>query len=99
MELHDTAGQEEFDQIRQFGYQGAQVILVCFAVNDGTTLQNIKAKWMVEIQTHAPTAKVVLVGTKADMRKVKSKMSVKRKNRSQRGQEVICDLIVLQEAL
>ena len=89
MELHDTAGQEEFDQIRQFGYQGANVVLVCFSVVDATTLENIKAKWMVEIQTHSPKAMVILVGTKADLRKVKSKMSVKRRNRSGRGREVI----------
>ena len=91
MELHDTAGQEEFTEVRKFGYQGADVILVTFAVNDSTTLQNIKAGWMDEIQTHAPSAKVILVGTKADMRKAKSKMSVKRRNRSQRGQEVILE--------
>ena len=89
MELHDTAGQEDYDEIRVFGYQGASVILVCFAVNDAVTFQNIKAKWLTEIQTHAPTAKVILIGTKSDKRKKRTGASLKRrKNRSVRGDEV-----------
>ena len=89
MELHDTAGQEEYDQIRQFAYAGAKVILVGFAVNDQTTFENIKAKWLPEISAHAPEAKLLLVGTKADMRTQKTKMSVKRRNQSSRGKMVI----------
>ena len=89
MELHDTAGQEEYDQIRQFAYAGAKVILVGFAVNDQTTFENIKAKWLPEISAHAPEAKLLLVGTKADMRAQKTKMSVKRRNQSSRAKMVI----------
>ena len=89
MELHDTAGQEDYDNIRSFGYQGASVFLVCFAVNDATTFHNVRNKWMLEVQTNAPTAKVVLVGTKSDKRKKRTGTSLKRRKRqSGRGDEV-----------
>ena len=33
-----------------------------------TSFQNIKSKWIPELKHHAPTAKIILVGTKTDMR-------------------------------
>ncbi|OON15714.1 Miro-like protein, partial [Opisthorchis viverrini] len=39
--LWDTGGQEEFDQIRQLAYPGASLILLCYAVDCRTSLDNI----------------------------------------------------------
>ena len=95
MELQDTAGQEEYEEIRKFGYSGAKVIIVGFAVNDQTTFENIKGKWLPELRDHAPEAKLLLVGTKSDLRTQKSKMSIKRRNRSARGKMVSYTMHIL----
>ena len=99
MELQDTAGQEEYEEIRKFGYSGAKVIIVGFAVNDQTTFENIKGKWLPELSDHAPEAKLLLVGTKSDLRTQKSKMSIKRRNRSARGKMVSYTIHIIHNAL
>jgi len=99
MELQDTAGQEEYEEIRKFGYSGAKVIIVGFAVNDQTTFENIKGKWLPELRDHAPEAKLLLVGTKSDLRTQKSKMSIKRRNRSARGKMVSYTIHIIRHAL
>lgn len=66
--LWDTAGQEEFDQIRQLAYPGTDLILLCYAVNCRTSLENILDTWIHEIRGHCPSTPVMLVGCKADQR-------------------------------
>jgi small GTP-binding protein len=61
-------GQEEFDAIRPFSYPNTDVFLVCFSVNSKESLSNVKAKWSVELKQHCPKAKIILVGTKSDIR-------------------------------
>ena len=86
MELHDTAGQEELKEIRTIGYSGAKVILLCFAINDLTTFENVKQVWVPELSEHVPDAKLLLIGTKGDLRKEATRKSVKQK--SARGKVV-----------
>jgi Ras-related C3 botulinum toxin substrate 1 len=67
--LWDTAGQEDYDRLRQLSYPQTDVFLVCFSVIAESSLQNVKKKWIPEIHHHAPNVPIILVGTKADLRK------------------------------
>jgi Ras-related C3 botulinum toxin substrate 1 len=67
--LWDTAGQEEYDQLRPLSYPGTSVFLVCFSVDNPSSLENVKNKWHPEVKHHCPNTPLILVGTKADLRK------------------------------
>ncbi|KAF2166497.1 hypothetical protein M409DRAFT_34905, partial [Zasmidium cellare ATCC 36951] len=51
-------------------YPRAAFILLCFSISCPTSLANVqkKAIWYPEIQRHAPEAKIVLLGGKAEYR-------------------------------
>jgi len=66
--LWDTAGQEDYDRLRPLSYPQTDVFLVCFAVNNYASCENVKSKWFPEIQHHAPGVPLILVGTKSDVR-------------------------------
>lgn len=66
--LWDTGGQEDFDQIRQLAYPRANVILLCYAVDLGASLQNIVHLWLAEVRQFCPTTPIILVGCKSDLR-------------------------------
>jgi len=67
--LWDTAGQEDYDRLRPLSYPQTDVFLVCFSVIANSSFENVKTKWVPEIQHHAPNVPIVLVGTKSDLRK------------------------------
>jgi len=66
--LWDTAGQEEFDQLRPLSYSDANIFIVCFAVTSPVSFENVKAKWLPELAKHQPGVPTLLVGTKSDLR-------------------------------
>ena len=68
LNLWDTAGQEEYDRLRQMAYDQTNVFLVCFALNSTTSLDNVKQKWIPEIRQNCPKTPFILVGTKKDIR-------------------------------
>ena len=70
-QLWDTAGQEEFERIRVLGYENTTCFIVCFCVADFVTFDNVKRLWLPELRRHNPDAKILLVGTKSDLRKSK----------------------------
>ena len=49
------------------------VFLMCFALNSRTSFENVREKWLPEIQHHTqgnnPPTPIILVGTKLDLRK------------------------------
>lgn len=65
--LWDTAGQEEYDRLRPLSYPDADLIAICFAVDNLVSLQNIKDMWYPEVNHFCPGVPVLLVGTKADL--------------------------------
>ena len=66
--LWDTAGQEDYDRLRPLSYPQTDVFLVCFAITSPTSFENVKNKWLPELQHHAPGVPFFLVGTQLDMR-------------------------------
>ncbi|WPK23057.1 hypothetical protein PUMCH_000281 [Australozyma saopauloensis] len=66
--LWDTAGQEEYDRLRPLSYPDADLILICFALDNLVSLQNVKDMWYPEVNHFCPGIPVVLVGTKTDLR-------------------------------
>nr|CAB3265574.1 Wrch protein [Phallusia mammillata] len=68
LQICDTAGQDEFDNMRPLCYPGTDVVLVCFSVIRPTSLGNVRDKWLPEIRKHLPKVPVILVGTKTDVR-------------------------------
>jgi len=67
--LWDTAGQEEYDRLRPLSYANANVFLICFAVVNSISYENITFKWHPEVMHFCPDTPLVLVGTKVDLRK------------------------------
>ncbi|KAK9467728.1 P-loop containing nucleoside triphosphate hydrolase protein [Lipomyces arxii] len=66
--LWDTAGQEEYERLRPLSYSKAHVILVGFAVDAPDSLENVAAKWIIEINELCPGIPIILVGLKKDLR-------------------------------
>jgi len=92
--LWDTAGQEDYDKQRVLAYPDADVFLVCFAVNSGNSLTNIKEKWVPEIMQHGPPGTpIVICGTKKDTRDSDRKDLVSQAAALQLGKEIGAEVL------
>jgi len=67
--LWDTAGQEQYSRLRSLSYPETDVFIYCYSVVSRSSFENIKSRWVPEIQHHAPGIATILVGTKSDIRK------------------------------
>lgn len=47
------------------------MFLICFSVVSPTSFANVRTKWWPEVTHHCPSAKLILVGTKLDLREEK----------------------------
>ncbi|XP_059615074.1 ras-like GTP-binding protein RhoL [Phlebotomus argentipes] len=72
VKLYDTAGQEEYDKIRQAFYKQADAFLLCYSILERTSFDNIELKWIPELRRTRPNVPIVLVGTKKDLRSAHS---------------------------
>ena len=56
--LWDSSGQTPYDHLRTMSYHKADVILLCFSVDDSNSLTNLKTLWGPEVQRYASQAVV-----------------------------------------
>lgn len=66
--LCDSAGQEDYDELRKLIYPQTDVFLLCYAVNQPSSFSNISSKWIHELRREQPGVPIILVGTKTDIR-------------------------------
>jgi Ras family protein A len=66
--LWDTAGQEDYDRLRPLSYPDSHVILICFAIDSPDSLENVKEKWISEVNHFCARLPIILVGCKVDLR-------------------------------
>ena len=52
--LWDTAGQEEYEQLRPLSYPNTDVIVICFAVDNRDSFANVSLKWLPEVRARQP---------------------------------------------
>ena len=67
--LWDTAGQEDYEQLRPLSYPNTDLFLLCFSVVSRSSFNNISSKWLPEIKHYEPKCRMMVVGTKTDCRK------------------------------
>ena len=48
--LWDTAGQDEYANIRRLSYPSTDVFVVCFSVVDRSSLENVRLSWLPELR-------------------------------------------------
>jgi Ras-related C3 botulinum toxin substrate 1 len=68
LDIFDTHGHEEYDRLRPLSYPDTHVFIVCFSVVTPVSFDHVRTKWIGEVRTHSPAAKILLVGTKCDLR-------------------------------
>ncbi|CAF3520988.1 unnamed protein product [Rotaria sp. Silwood1] len=68
LNLFDSAGQEEYDQLRIMAYPNTDVFILCFSIVDPDSYSNILSKWIPELNRYASRVPIILVGTKLDLR-------------------------------
>jgi Ras homolog gene family, member A len=66
--LWDTAGQEDYDRLRPLSYPDTHVVLICFAIDQPDSLDNVVEKWNPEVQHFCSGVPKLLVGLKLDLR-------------------------------
>jgi small GTP-binding protein len=66
--LWDIGGREEYDRLRPLSYPETNFFIVCFAVDNPHSLENVKSKWNPEISHHCPDVPKLLISTKEDRR-------------------------------
>eukprot|EP00092_Neocalanus_flemingeri_P007968 GFUD01008596.1.p1 GENE.GFUD01008596.1~~GFUD01008596.1.p1 ORF type:complete len:1107 (-),score=154.31 GFUD01008596.1:37-3357(-) len=68
LNIFDTGGGHDFDNIRPFNYTGADLCIISFAIDDPGSFENVINRWRPEISEHLSDVPVILVGTKEDQR-------------------------------
>lgn len=88
MDIWDTAGQEDFENIRTLSYPGTHCLLACYSTVSKTSLDNIKSLWIPEMKKTIPNTPFVLVGTKADLMDKMGRKAVLEAEAIKRGKEM-----------
>jgi len=66
--LWDTAGQEDYDRLRPLSYTDANIVIICFSIDNSLSYNNVKDKWVPEVHHYCRNVPIILVGTKVDLR-------------------------------
>lgn len=76
LSLWDTAGQEDYSELRSLSYPQADVFIIVFAVTEKSTLENALEKWLPELDIKNQGAPKIIVGNKIDLRNEKNPKSI-----------------------
>ena len=68
LSLWDTAGQEDYSELRKLCYPQADVFLIVFSIADPSSLENALKKWLPELNKENPQAPKLIIGNKIDLR-------------------------------
>lgn len=68
MSIWDTSGDAGYDRVRPLSYNDADLVIICFAVDNPDSMENVVSKWIVEVREHCPKQPIILVGCKTDIR-------------------------------
>jgi small GTP-binding protein len=70
VQLWDTAGQEELENVRVLSYPSTDCFILCFSVADRRSFEACRSKWFEEVKTqHGDCDPIyMIVGTKTDLR-------------------------------
>ena len=66
--LWDTAGASDFDRLRPLSYPMTDVFVICYAVNNPVSFDNVRNRWIPELEHHMPDIPLMLVACKTDLR-------------------------------
>eukprot|EP00041_Stephanoeca_diplocostata_P033618 m.1115944 g.1115944 ORF g.1115944 m.1115944 type:complete len:436 (-) comp24373_c0_seq6:258-1565(-) len=80
--LFDTSGAERGLKLRKCLYPQTKVVLVVFSVFDPNSFNNVKSKWVPELNARCPGVPWVLVGTQTDLRSDNSALAILRAQQS-----------------
>ena len=74
LNIVDTCGQDAFRQLRILNYNNVDFFAICFALDNPKSLENAVTFWKREvIACGPPSASIILVGCKSDLRDEKLK--------------------------
>lgn len=68
VQIWDTAGQEELENIRTLSYANTNIFLLAYSAVNPASFANIEATWLPELRKFVANPKVMLVATKTDLR-------------------------------
>ncbi|KAI9350354.1 small GTPase superfamily [Pilaira anomala] len=72
--LWDTAGQEDYDRLRPLSYFETDVVVICYAVDNQNSFQNVRDKWLPEVKHYCGNnVSLVLAALKIDLRSKSNK--------------------------
>ena len=67
MNIWDTGGLDEFEDLRKLTYPGTDVFVVCFDLTNGDSRENILNVWIPDLRERVgQTTPIILVGTKSE---------------------------------
>lgn len=85
-EIYDTAGQEEFEEIRKLQLAVADMVIVCYSTMSLISLDNVENLWVPELkQLNSNPIPYIFVGTKKDLYQKHDPLSVPYKTATAMG--------------
>ncbi|RUS74364.1 hypothetical protein EGW08_017873 [Elysia chlorotica] len=68
MSIWDTSGDESYDRVRPLSYKDADLVIICFSIDQEASMQDVLTRWHPEVKEQCPNVPVMLVGCKSDRR-------------------------------
>ena len=64
----DTPGRYDYLPFRQVAYKKTDLVMICFALDDPQSFENVEKFWVPEVEKNAPGIPYMLVGNRRDYR-------------------------------